>query len=95
MRAYLSAEQLAEVTPWTPDAIRRMVTRGMLQRGVHYFQPGGKGTQLIYKWSAIVALIEQDTAPPPVATPVLDLRGADPGGLDVDGATHAILRLLD
>ena len=37
-RAYLNAAQLAQCTPWTEDAIRRMVSRGILRRGVHVFQ---------------------------------------------------------
>ena len=57
-REYLSAEQLAEVTPWSVDAIEKMVRRGVLKRDVHYFQPFGRRTQLVFKWSAIVTLIE-------------------------------------
>jgi hypothetical protein len=60
VREYLSAEQLSEVTPWSLSAIEKMVTRGILQRDVHYFQPFGRRTQLVFKWSAIVALIEGD-----------------------------------
>lgn len=59
-REYLSAEQLAEVTPWSVDAIEKMVRRGVLKRDVHYFQPFGRRTQLVFKWSAIVTLIEGD-----------------------------------
>jgi hypothetical protein len=58
VREYLSAEQLAEVTPWSISAIEKMVRRGVLKRDVHYFQPFGRRTQLVFKWSAIVALIE-------------------------------------
>lgn len=57
-RAYLSAEQLAELTPWTPDAIEKMIRRGVLVRDVHYFQPFGKRGRLVFKWDAIVTLIE-------------------------------------
>jgi hypothetical protein len=42
------------------SAIEKMVNRGVLKRGVHYFQPFGHRTQLIFRWSAIVALIEGD-----------------------------------
>ena len=60
VREYLSAEQLAEVTPWSVDAIEKMVHREVLKRNVHYFQPFGRRTQLVFKWSAIVTLIEGD-----------------------------------
>lgn len=60
IREYLSADQLAEVTPWSISAIEKMVTRGILQRDVHYFQPFGRRTQLVFKWGAIVAMIEGD-----------------------------------
>ena len=43
-----------------PEAIEKMVTRGVLKRDVHYFQPFGRRTQLIFKWNAIVTLIEGD-----------------------------------
>jgi hypothetical protein len=60
VREYLSAEQLAKVTPWSISAIEKMVSRGVLKRDVHYFQPFGRRTQLVFKWSAIVVLIEGD-----------------------------------
>jgi hypothetical protein len=59
--AYLSAEQLAQQTPWSIDALEKMIQRGDLRRGLHWFQPKGAGTQRIFKWSAIVAWIEQET----------------------------------
>jgi hypothetical protein len=59
--AYLSAEQLAQQTPWSVDALEKMIQRGELRRGVHWFQPKGPGTQRIFKWSAIAAWIEQET----------------------------------
>jgi len=57
-RPYMSATQLADVTPWTVPAIEKMITRGMLVRNVHFFQPGGRRGQRIFKWSRIVELIE-------------------------------------
>lgn len=58
--AYLSAEQLAQRTPWSVDAIEKMIQRGELCRGVHWFQPKGPGTRRIFKWSAVAAWIEQE-----------------------------------
>ena len=55
---YLSTEQLSQLTPWTVQAINTMWKRGILKRGVHYYQPMGRGGQVIFKWSAVVELIE-------------------------------------
>ncbi len=57
-RTYLSAEQLAELTPWSVEALQKMVKRGMLKLGVHYFRPFGRRSRLIFKWEAMIALIE-------------------------------------
>jgi hypothetical protein len=56
-RPYLYSEELAELTPWTIEAIHTKVRRGELQRGVHYFQDR-RGERLIFKWAAIVEFIE-------------------------------------
>jgi hypothetical protein len=88
-REYLSVEQLAERTPWSADAIRRMVTRGQLHRDVHYFQPLGRTTQLIFKWSAIVAFIEGERVEERHAAPI-----TDPGGETVVQAERALRRML-
>lgn len=61
-REYLSVEQLSELTPWTPQAIRTLVSRGRLRQGEHFFKPLGPGTRLIFKWSAIQAFIEGTNA---------------------------------
>jgi hypothetical protein len=89
-REYLNAEQLAVVTPWSPDAIRRMVTRGTFQKGVHYFQPLGPRTQMLFKWRAIVALIEAGTPAPLPPPPTGDGEGPD-----VEAVTAALERVLD
>jgi len=98
VREYLDAAQLAASTPWSVEAIRRMVSRGVLRRGVlrrgvHYFQPLGPRTQVIFKWSAIVTLIE---GIPSAAAPVRHLAApaAEKGRPDVQAATAALQRLL-
>ena len=89
-REYLSAEQLAQVTPWSADAIEKMVRRGTFQLGVHYFQPHGRGTKLIFKWSAIVMLIESGTGADTSAG-----RSRERGKvIDVEKATTGLRRLL-
>jgi len=78
--AYLSADQLALQTPWSVDALEKMIQRGELRRGVHWFQPKGPGTQRIFKWSAIAAWIERgadhainDTPPHALTLPDMDV----------------------
>lgn len=56
-KPYLYVEELAALTPWSVEAIRKKVQRGRLQRGVHYFQEARRD-RLIFKWAAIVDLIE-------------------------------------
>jgi hypothetical protein len=75
--AYLSAEQLALQTPWSVDALEKMIQRGELRRGVHWFQPKGPGTQRIFKWSAIAAWIEQDHAIEDTPPHALTLQDVD------------------
>ena len=57
-REYLYAEDLAQLTPWSPQAIRTLVSRGKLQQGVHFFKPMGPTSRPIFRWSAIQAFIE-------------------------------------
>lgn len=61
-RPYLSTEQLTQLTPWSVDAIEKMISRGLLVRGVHFFKLGGRRGRLIFKWDAIVGLIEGQAA---------------------------------
>ena len=56
---YLYAEQLAQLTPWTVQAIHAKIRRGELCYGEHYFQEGHRG-RLIFKWEAVVRLIERE-----------------------------------
>lgn len=98
VRPYLSIQQLAEVTPWTVGAIRKMVARGVLKRGLHYFQPLGRRRELVFKWAAIEQLIEGQAIRCPAATMVEDTQGSRPAtahkGIDVEQATASFERLL-
>jgi hypothetical protein len=87
---------LAQWTPWTPDAIEKMVRRGVLVRGVHYFQPFGRRGRLVFKWGAIVALIEGQSTRSE-ATPMVGKFRADETKrvLNVEEAETALRRLLD
>ena len=96
VKPYIYIEELAEVTPWSIDAIRAMVRRGKLRLGEHYFQEGHR-SRLTFKWEAIVRLIESgvdgrkgepgDLAPEPVEAGVRVL--------DVEKATAGLHRLLN
>jgi len=96
VRPYLSIQQLAEVTPWTAGAIRKMVARGVMQLGVHYFRPLGRRREVVFKWAAIVALIEGSTIRCPAATMVDDRTGSAAAhkGIDVEQATASFEALL-
>ena len=61
MRQYLYIEQLAELTPWSEDAIRTMMARGKFKRGMHYFKPHGENSRPIFSWDAIVKYIEGES----------------------------------
>lgn len=58
-KPYLSISELARLTPWTDQAIRTMVSRGVFREGEHYFHVGRRP---VFKWEAIVAFIEQRPA---------------------------------
>lgn len=55
LKPYLSIRELAELTPWTDQAIRTMISRGVLREGVHFFYVGRRP---VFKWEAVVAFIE-------------------------------------
>jgi len=61
-REYLYIEQLAELTPWTPQAIRTLASRGKLKQGVHFFKPMGPTSRPIFRWSAVRDFIENGDA---------------------------------
>lgn len=92
LREYMSATQLAARTAWSVEAIRRMVSRGILKRGVHFFQPLGPRSQLLFKWSTIVAFIEDGTQAQVAATPRVGPRHGGPD--EIAAATAALNRLL-
>lgn len=90
-KPYMYGDELAEVTPWSVDAIEKMVARGVLRRGVHWFQPGGRR---VFKWKAIVELIEGDfeKASTAAATRVPARRRVL---VNVQEATERLRRVLD
>jgi hypothetical protein len=96
-RPYVSAEQLARLTPWSSDAIEKMIARGVLVRGVHFFQLGGRRGRLIFKWEAIVELIEgrrERTRPNDVVEAEGHPKATAKQVLNVQAATTELQRLL-
>jgi hypothetical protein len=62
-KPYLSIAELAKLTPWTDQAIRTMISRGVLREGEHFFYVGRRP---ILKWAAIVGFIERRNVHKPV-----------------------------
>jgi hypothetical protein len=55
-KPYLSIRELSALTPWTEQAIRTMMTKGVLREGEHFFHVGRR---TVLKWDAIVGFIER------------------------------------
>ncbi len=55
-KPYLSIAELAQLTPWTDQAIRTMISRGVFREGEHYFYVGRRP---VFKWAAVVGFIEK------------------------------------
>jgi hypothetical protein len=54
---YLSIPELADRLKFSPKTIQNKMAAGIFKRGVHYFRP--QGTAPRFKWSAIVAWLEE------------------------------------
>ena len=84
-RVYLYIDQLAELTPWSPQRIRNMILEGEFLEGVHFFRPKtARRSRPIFVWQAVVEYIEATTA-----------RTATLAQPAVDEATRAVHALLD
>ncbi len=92
MKPYLYIEELAAATPWSPSAIRSMMARGTFRLNIHYFKLGRRGRP-IFKWSAVVELIEgagsEERAPVRKGIPL-----ASGEVVDIDEAARKIQGLL-
>ena len=55
-KPYLSIRELSSLTPWTEQAIRTMMAKGVLREGEHFFHVGRR---TVLKWEAIVGFIER------------------------------------
>ena len=94
LREYLYIEQLADLTPWSPDAIRTMMSRGLFKQGVHYFKPQGERGRVIFRWQSVVRYIQgRDTEPESVDT-ADRIPMADGRVISLDEAKKEAQRLL-
>jgi len=58
---YLTIEELSDQLKLEPKTIRNKMASGIFRRGIHYFSP--QGLRPRFKWSAIVAWLEEKDAP--------------------------------
>jgi len=91
VREYLYIDQLAELTPWSADAIRTLIARGVFKEGTHYYKPHGPGSRPIFSWRAVVNYIEGPDSPSDRKSAI---RLADGAVIDLDQATEQAARLL-
>jgi hypothetical protein len=82
VRKYLYIEQLAELTPWSPQRIRGMIHEGDFVEGIHFFRPKGTRSRAIFSWEAVVRYIEGERAEDKPAPEALD---------ETARAVHALL----
>jgi len=59
---YLKISEVAERLKLSPRTIANKMAASVFRRGVHYFSPAGLGPR--FKWSAVVAWLEQSQEPP-------------------------------
>ena len=55
-KPFLSASELAALTPLSESAIFTMISRGIFKRGVHFHK---LGRRTVFDWEAVVALIRE------------------------------------
>jgi hypothetical protein len=58
---YLTITEVAERLKNKPKTIKNKMASGIFRKGVHYFSPQGLGPR--FKWSAVVAWLEQSQEP--------------------------------
>ena len=54
-KPYVSIRELTALTPWTEQAVRTMMAKGVLKEGEHFFHVGRR---TVLKWDSIVGFIE-------------------------------------
>jgi len=66
-KPYVSIRELSALTPWTEQAIRTMMAKGILRESEHFFHVGRRP---IFKWAAIVGFIEHRNTEPQTGIPL-------------------------
>jgi hypothetical protein len=66
-KPYVSIRELSALTPWTAQAIRTMISRGILREGEQFFHVGRRP---VFKWEAIVQFIEHRDLQPQTGIPL-------------------------
>ena len=61
MDQYLTIPEVAALLRVKPKTLRNKIASGVFREGVHFFRPLGLGTR--FKWSAVVAWVEQSQKP--------------------------------
>jgi len=62
MEEYLTIAEVADRLKLKAKTVKNKMASGAFRLGVHYFRP--PGMQARFKWSAVVAWLEQSQAPP-------------------------------
>ena len=58
---YLTIEELSARLKIAPKTVKNKMASGIFRKGIHYFSP--QGLRPRFKWSAIVAWLEEKDAP--------------------------------
>ena len=66
-KPYVSIRELSALTPWTEQAIRTMMAKGILRESEHFFHVGRRP---VFKWEAIVGFIEHRDSPHQAGIPL-------------------------
>jgi hypothetical protein len=74
-KPYLSIHDLPLLTPWTTQAIRSMIKRGVFVENAHFFRVGRR---IVFKWTAIVDFIERGVQAPRSLIPLQRSRRNEP-----------------
>ena len=61
MEEYLTISEVAARLKIKPKTVKNKMGSGIFRKGVHYFSPPGLGPR--FKWSAVVAWLEQNEEP--------------------------------
>lgn len=60
LKPYVSIAELSRLTPWSENAIRTMMSRGIFREGYHYFHVRRRA---VFKWVNLVEFIQKGDWP--------------------------------